>query len=84
MKVPAFSGVFHLCHRSEQDVLHNPLPLRSVPIRPWRGLIYRFLGFATLGEVVFEGVNLKKLQFRVEEKALKLTGTSKNFWWNYD
>jgi hypothetical protein len=44
------------------------------------------LGFATLGEVVFDGVNLEKLQVevRVEEKTPKMTGTSKNFRRNYD
>jgi hypothetical protein len=44
------------------------------------------LGFATLREVVFEEVNLEQLQveFRVEEKTLKMTGTSKNFWPKYD
>jgi hypothetical protein len=44
------------------------------------------LGFATLREVVFEGVNLELLQveFRVEETTPKMTGTSKNFWQNYD
>jgi hypothetical protein len=39
------------------------------------------LGFATLREVVFEEVNLEQLQveFPVEEKTPKRTGTSKNF-----
>jgi hypothetical protein len=47
---------------------------------------HRFLGFATLREVVFEEVNLGQLQdeFRVEEKTPKMTGTSKNFGRNYD
>jgi hypothetical protein len=34
------------------------------------------LGFATLREVVLEEVNI---EFRVEEKTPKMTGTSKNF-----
>jgi hypothetical protein len=44
------------------------------------------LGFATLREVVFEEVNLEQLQveFRVEEKTPKMTGTLKNFRRNYD
>jgi hypothetical protein len=44
------------------------------------------LGFATLREVVFEEVNLEELQveFRVEEKTPKITGTLKNFLQNYD
>jgi hypothetical protein len=44
------------------------------------------LGFATLREVVFEEVNLEQLQveFRVEEKTPKMTGTLKNFWRKYD
>jgi hypothetical protein len=44
------------------------------------------LGFATLGEIVFEEVNLEQLQveFGVEEKTPKMTGTSKNFRRNYD
>jgi hypothetical protein len=44
------------------------------------------LGFATLREVVFEEVNLEQLQveFPVEEKTPKMTGTSKNFRQNYD
>jgi hypothetical protein len=43
------------------------------------------LGFATLREVVFEEVNLEQLQveFRVEEKTPKMTGTWKNFQQNY-
>jgi hypothetical protein len=49
-------------------------------------VIYRFLGLATLREVVFEEVNLEQLQveFRVEEKTPEMTGTSKNFRQNYD
>jgi hypothetical protein len=41
---------------------------------------------ATLREVVFEEVNREQLQveFPVEEKTPKMTGTSKNFWRNYD
>jgi hypothetical protein len=37
------------------------------------------LGFATLRVVVFEEVNLEQLQveFRVEEKTPKMTGTSR-------
>jgi hypothetical protein len=44
------------------------------------------LGFAILREVVFKEVNLEQLQveFRVEEKTPKMTGTSKNFRQNYD
>jgi hypothetical protein len=40
----------------------------------------------TLREVVFEEVNLEQLQveFQVEEKTPKMTGTSKNFRRNYD
>jgi hypothetical protein len=40
----------------------------------------------TLREVVLEEVNLEQLQveFRVEEKTPKMTGTSKNFRRNYD
>ena len=51
-----------------------------------RGLIYRFLSFATLGEVVFKEVNLEQLQveFGVEEKTPELNGTPKNFRRNYD
>jgi hypothetical protein len=44
------------------------------------------LGFATLREVVFEEGNLEQLQveFRVEGKTPKMTGTPKNFRRNYD
>jgi hypothetical protein len=44
------------------------------------------LGFATLSEVVFEEVNLEKLQveLQVEEIPPKMTGTSQNFQRNYD
>jgi hypothetical protein len=40
----------------------------------------------TLREVVLEEVNLEQLQveFRVEEKTPKMTGTSKNIRRNYD
>jgi hypothetical protein len=43
-------------------------------------------GLSTLREVVFEEVTLEQLQveFRVEEKTPKMTGTSKNFRRNYD
>jgi hypothetical protein len=57
-----------------------------VPKPIGEGLSIAFLGFATLREVVLEEVNLEQLQveFRVEEKTPKMTGTSKNFRRNYD
>jgi hypothetical protein len=43
------------------------------------------LGFATLRDIVFVEVNLEQLQleFQVEEKTPKMTGTSKNFRRNF-
>jgi hypothetical protein len=65
-----FSGVFSLCHSCEPAVLHDPPSTAKRAYAHQRGLIYRVLGLATLREVVFEEVNLEKLQveFRVEEK----------------